>query len=276
MSTHRQIQTKIWCDKDVLSSSTNGKLLFLYLICNKHINNSGVYEIPLSTIAHDLKLPAATIKKLLKTGLKNIHYDFKNEMVFVTNSYRKYHPGGNPSLVKKGILNEYNQTKKTPLWSLFLEANPYFEDIFPAVGKGLPIGSLDSPEEPTPTSKCKFEDEIVAVINYLNDKASKEFKLSEGNKVNIRARLDEGYIVSDCFLVIDNKVAQWKGNVKMDEFLRPTTLFQKTKFDGYRNSLPQQEQPKKTTGSRKREQIERLLGKGISAPEPIRLLEKKA
>ena len=93
MSTHRQIQTKIWCDKDVLSSSTNGKLLFLYLICNKHINNSGVYEIPLSTIAHDLKLPAATIKKLLKTGLKNIHYDFKNEMVFVTNILRYYDNG---------------------------------------------------------------------------------------------------------------------------------------------------------------------------------------
>ena len=278
MSTHRQIQTKIWCDKDVLAAPAQGKLLFLYLICNKHINNSGVYEMPLSTISHDLKIAVPTVTKLLGNGsIKNVHYDFDNEMVFVVNAYRKYHPGGNPVQVEKGIINEFNQTNKTPLWNLFLKVNPYFKDIFPTVDQRLPNRSIPIPiEVPLDSNKKnegKFEPQILEIIAYLNDKADKDFKFIETNKVNIRARLGEKYTVDDCKLVVDNMVAKWKGDAKMNEYLRPITLFQPKKFDGYRNAKPQVEKEKETSGSAKRRQIERLLARKPVQEEQTKLME---
>ena len=37
---------------------------------------------------------------------------------------------------------------------------------------------------------------------------------------------------------MDNKVSEWKGT-KMEKYLRPGTLFQALKFDGYLNQAPE-------------------------------------
>jgi len=69
MSNYRTVQTKLWNDKDVLAASKDSKFLFLYLITNKHINNSGVYELPFATIVHETAIPSGTVKKLFLTVL---------------------------------------------------------------------------------------------------------------------------------------------------------------------------------------------------------------
>ena len=79
--------------------------------------------------------------------------------------------------------------------------------------------------------------------------------------------------VADCKLVIDNKVARWKCDAKMNEYLRPITLFGKKNFDNYRNAKPQAEKKKETPGSAKRRQIQEILEKSPGAPEPIRIAE---
>jgi uncharacterized phage protein (TIGR02220 family) len=188
-----------------------------------------------------------------------------------------FQPGGNPAKVEKGILNEFNQSTKTPLWNLFLEAYPYFKGVFPTVTEPFPKGSLPLPI-PIPIqsndlNERKFGPEVLSVLAYLNDKAEKDFKFVEANQVNIRARLDEDYTEADCKLVIDNMVTKWKGDAKMNEYLRPITLFQKKKFDGYRNAKPQVEKKKETPGSAKRRQIQEILEKSPGAPEPIRIAE---
>jgi hypothetical protein len=33
--------------------------------------------------------------------------------------------------------------------------------------------------------------------------------------------------------MIDRQVLRWKGDAKMEEYIRPATLFNKVKFDGY-------------------------------------------
>lgn len=273
MSNYRTVQTKLYSDKNFLGSTKDCRWLFVYLISNKHINNSGVYELPLSTIHHETAIEKATIKKLFASGLpKNVFYDFENEMVFVKNS-RVYFPGGNPVKVEKGILNEFTQTSKTPLWSLFLDAYPCFKEIFLTVSKPLPKGSLPLP---TPivnnnNKKKEFEKEILEVLDYLNQEADKDHFPTESNCAIIRARFKERYSVEDCKIVIDNKVAQWKGDAKMDEFLRPSTLFQKKKFDGYRNAKPQKNEVK-TVGAAKRRQLESLMAR----EQPVNLIENGA
>ena len=78
-----------------------------------------------------------------------------------------------------------------------------------------------------------------AVIDYLNLKAGKNFKLVESNKKHINARIKEGFTLDDFKKVIDNKVTEWKNDDKMNQYLRPETLFS-SKFQSYLNSEPKQ------------------------------------
>ena len=73
------------------------------------------------------------------------------------------------------------------------------------------------------------------VIEYLNEKAGKNFKLVESNKKHINARIKEGFKLEDFKKVIDNKVTEWKNDDKMNQYLRPETLFS-SKFQSYLNS----------------------------------------
>lgn len=73
------------------------------------------------------------------------------------------------------------------------------------------------------------------IISYLNEKAQRQFKPNSKKTISlIQTRGAEGFIQADFLKVIDNKVADWKGDIKMDRFLRPETLFG-TKFESYLN-----------------------------------------
>jgi uncharacterized phage protein (TIGR02220 family) len=83
------------------------------------------------------------------------------------------------------------------------------------------------------------------VISYLNDKANTKFK--DGNKANqriISGRLDEGHTLEDFKTVIDNMVAKWKGT-EWEQYLRPQTLFQASKFENYLNFTKPETKPTK-------------------------------
>jgi uncharacterized phage protein (TIGR02220 family)/predicted phage replisome organizer len=86
-------------------------------------------------------------------------------------------------------------------------------------------------------------DEIIA---YLNEKTSSRFKATKAHKGFIQARLEEGFTKEDFFTVIDNKVATWKGT-EWEKYLRPSTLFNASKFQGYLNEKPVE---KKHAGSK--------------------------
>ncbi|HHA6636043.1 TPA: conserved phage C-terminal domain-containing protein [Staphylococcus aureus] len=73
------------------------------------------------------------------------------------------------------------------------------------------------------------------IIDYLNEKTGKKFShKSKANQKLIQARFNEDNSKEDFFTVIDNMTSQWKGNSKMDEYLRPKTLFSGN-FDNYKN-----------------------------------------
>ena len=83
------------------------------------------------------------------------------------------------------------------------------------------------------------------IISYLNDKANTKFK--DGNKANqriISGRLDEGHTLEDFKTVIDNMVAKWKGT-EWEQYLRPQTLFQASKFENYLNFTKPETKPNK-------------------------------
>ncbi len=80
----------------------------------------------------------------------------------------------------------------------------------------------------------KETSEFREIINYLNIKIGKKkgFSLtSAANKRIINARLKE-YSVQDLKDVVDVMWSKWKGS-QMEFYMRPETLFNETKFQGY-------------------------------------------
>lgn len=77
---------------------------------------------------------------------------------------------------------------------------------------------------------------IQEIIDYLNKKTGKNFKASiKETRQLISQRLQEGFTINDFKKVIDNKTTQWLNNSKMNQYLRPETLFG-TKFESYLNA----------------------------------------
>lgn len=78
-------------------------------------------------------------------------------------------------------------------------------------------------------------DDAHFLLNYLNEKAGTHFKPLQSNLKFLLARLKE-YSKDDVQKVVDRKVEEWKGT-SMQKYLRPETLFNATKFEGYINGL---------------------------------------
>lgn len=89
-------------------------------------------------------------------------------------------------------------------------------------------------------------EQVRNVITYLNSQTGKSFKANaSATKKVVQARLNEGYTVENLKKVVDNKCAEWMNDEKMNQYLRPTTLFATSKIEGYLN---QNFKPKSTVG----------------------------
>ena len=74
------------------------------------------------------------------------------------------------------------------------------------------------------------------IIDFLNTMTGKRFNyLTKATQRHISARIKEGHSLADFKAVIEKKCNQWLGDPKMNEYLRPETLFG-TKFEGYLNT----------------------------------------
>lgn len=76
--------------------------------------------------------------------------------------------------------------------------------------------------------------DVVSVIDYLNDKANKQFKVSsKATSRLVKGRLRDGYELEDFKKVIDTKVKVWVDDSHWQTYLRPSTLFNATNFENY-------------------------------------------
>jgi uncharacterized phage protein (TIGR02220 family) len=71
------------------------------------------------------------------------------------------------------------------------------------------------------------------VLAHLNQSTGSKYQPAKTSLENIRARLRENFTAADLVLVVDYSVEKWGEDLKMSEYLRPSTLFQPTKFPGY-------------------------------------------
>jgi uncharacterized phage protein (TIGR02220 family) len=83
------------------------------------------------------------------------------------------------------------------------------------------------------TNGRDYVTESKEILSFLNLKTSKHFREVDANLGQIQARLKSGVDVQTCKTLIARKVRDWTPKPDMVQYLRPETLFNKTKFEGY-------------------------------------------
>lgn len=92
-------------------------------------------------------------------------------------------------------------------------------------------------------AKPDTNESCVGAIMYLNSIAGTKFRPAGKSLELLKARLSEGYSFEDIKSVIDLKCKEWLGT-KMEPYLRPETLFNRTKFSSYVGAIPVDSKPK--------------------------------
>ena len=96
------------------------------------------------------------------------------------------------------------------------------------------INTLSGKPDGAQTAHSK--ESVKEIIVYLNESCGKQFKPTETNLKFVSERLKEGYTADECRSVITEKAREWRGT-EFEKFLRPETLFNKTKFSSYFGEL---------------------------------------
>lgn len=112
MAKERMINTRFWIDDYISNLDPIEKLLFLYFITNTSTDISGVYEIPLKTVAVDTGIDKEMVIKVVKRFDKDNKIKYRDGWVAVKNFIK--HQKQNPK-IKRGI--EISMTK-CPQWCI--------------------------------------------------------------------------------------------------------------------------------------------------------------
>lgn len=87
-----------------------------------------------------------------------------------------------------------------------------------------------------PDPAVVITDQAKQVLSHLNKTTGSRYQVCKSSLEHIRARLTDGFTPDELVLVVDYSVEKWGEDIKMSEYLRPTTLFLPSKFPGYLQS----------------------------------------
>jgi len=79
----------------------------------------------------------------------------------------------------------------------------------------------------------EIKKQALEVLDFLNKVTGRNFRPVDANLKLIEARLRSGVKVHQCRAIIGIQYNEWKDSEKMFQYLRPATLFNKTKFEQY-------------------------------------------
>jgi DnaD/phage-associated family protein len=118
MADYRNIQTRTWSDSWFSDLSSDAKLLFIYLITNEHATVTGLYEIPVKTIAFETGLDAALIPAMLVAFESAEKAYYRENWVFVVNMQR-YQASTSPKIAAR-IAADMRKTPEGLLKKMYL------------------------------------------------------------------------------------------------------------------------------------------------------------
>lgn len=240
MAVYRSVQTTFWTDTKITDGFTpEEKYLYLYLMTNPHTTLSGCYEVSLRQIAFDTGLSTEKVKKgieSLQVKQNVIRYSSDNNELLLLN-WHKYNWTTSEKF-RKPLLSQINAIKTQEYKDYLMSCFNGIDRV--SVPNGYPMDTTVSVSVTDTVSDSVIKEiPYTEIVTYLNSKTGKAF--SDGTKETrryIKARFAEGRTLEDFKKVIDNMTSKWSADPKMQDYLRPQTLFG-TKFEAYLNSSPQ-------------------------------------
>ena len=93
------------------------------------------------------------------------------------------------------------------------------------------------PSIPPLAVRAAFKVTAIEVLKFLNEKTGRSYEAVPANLDLIVARLKDGATPDDLRAVVAKKCREWRGDEKMDTYLRPKTLFSRTNYAQYRGEI---------------------------------------
>lgn len=243
MAIYRNVQLSFWTDSKVVDDFTpEDKYFYLYLLTNPHTNLIGCYEVSLKQMSDETGYNKDTIERLLNR-MAEIHnvirYNKQTKEVYLLNWGK--HNWTKSEKLDKPLLSQISNVKdiyfRQELTELFNSRKDTVTIPYPyPMDTTVTVTVTDTN---TVTDSNSNNKEIISnIINYLNNKLGTNYRANtKGTVKHINARLNEGYLEEDFYLVIDKKYESWGNDPKMSQYLTPDTLFG-TKFEKYYNEKP--------------------------------------
>ena len=254
MRSYGKVGPKFWIGatgKLLRAQGAQAQLVALYLMTSPHANMLGLYYVSIGTIAHETGLgfegASEGLRRSIEAGFCS--YDEASEMVWVHEmaAYQiaeKLSPKDNQV---KSVQKEYDE----------LLANPFLEPFFEKYGAAFCMSNCrkfgspsQAPSKPLRSQEQEQEqeqeeenplsgtpDDAREILASLNEKTDSAYRPVPSNLKLIRDRLKSGATVEQMRQVIDAKVAQWGADARMQEYLRPKTLFCASNFEQYLGQL---------------------------------------
>lgn len=99
-------------------------------------------------------------------------------------------------------------------------------------------GQLPGVEAPVQQQHINGHDKTArAILDFLNEKTGRRYQPVKANIEMIVARLKDGATIEEMRMVVAKKCREWSGDPKMAIYLRPATLFNRTKYAQYQGEL---------------------------------------
>jgi hypothetical protein len=121
MAEYRPVLCSFWTDPDTEEWKPNERLVYLFLCTNKEARESGIYQISQKYISERTNITIDKIKEIiitLSSVYNKITYD--NNTFFVHGFMRRNFKG-NPALLEKSILKDFENSPSFICWSRFCE-----------------------------------------------------------------------------------------------------------------------------------------------------------
>ncbi len=267
MRIYGSVPVIFWDNPDIQNLSDQAKLLAVYLLTCSHSNMIGCYRLPTGYIVEDLHWDQAQVNKLFQELIATKFLIREENSWLIIHEFLKWNPIQNPrqgvgvrklfstippqSTVAIGLTNSllvYGKYLEKEFVDQLMQLQNSSATVFEECMRDQEQDKNQEQNQKTLISgielhqvnsakNSELKNEAIEIINFLNEKSGRNFRVADSNIKLIIARLRSGATKTDCFQIIAKKTRQWKDNPKMWEFLRPETLFRASKFESYIGEL---------------------------------------
>ena len=106
MAKQRLVNTRLWSDNWIRRINPLDRYLFLYLLTNEHTNISGIYELPITTMAFETGIDERDLEKSMLPKLEPKVY-YIDGWICIKNFQK--HQSGDSEKIKIGIKSEMDR-----------------------------------------------------------------------------------------------------------------------------------------------------------------------